>query len=86
MHCDYLWHPIEILPFLLGSVPPDCGAEPLDARDEVRVQVDAGAGQVDAHEVRAAHAVRPPHRAGDLWSSDNAANRAMIPIIQAHQS
>ena len=52
--------------FLLWSVPPDRGAQPLDAGDEVGVHVDAGAGQVDAHQVRAPHALRPPHGAGDL--------------------
>ena len=67
MHCDFPRHKIQ-KQFLLGCVPPDRRTQPLDARDEVGVHVDAGARQVDADQVRAADALRPPHGAGDLWS------------------
>ena len=53
--------------FLLGSISPDSSTEPLDTRHEVGVHVDAGARQIDADKVRTAHALGPPHGAGDLW-------------------
>ena len=53
---------------VLWGVFTDGPAQPLDARHEVFVHVNAGAGQVDADEVRTADVYGTPHGPSDLSS------------------
>lgn len=53
---------------VLWGISTDGPAQPLDARHEVFVHVHAGAGQVDADEVRTADLFGPPHGPSDLLS------------------